>query len=242
MSTTLLTRRYLFHCIVLCSLAFGLSACISGEITCDTCESDTVTVIAYDAALHVITEKKLDGCGPYSLIMPTSYLGERVYVLAHCDEDDSGEFSPGDYFGDPGNANPLLNFINLQTTNEDIDITIDREITASIEGEVSCDVYDSGLVSVAVFEEFPPTTPPSSIANFITLNDEKKGYYKIFLFDVPLGSEIWVSGLWDVDETYTPTSCDYMGLYPGSPFTLEEEVITGIDLNGCAMQMSPCTE
>ncbi len=226
-------------------LTFCLSACIniSGEVTCDKCESGNITVIAYDAGFNVIADKKLDGCGPYSLIIPTSYVGEMVYVFALCDEDSSGEFSPGDYFGDPGSleSNPYLNFIYLQTTNEGINITIDREITASIEGEVSCDVYDSGLVSVGVFEEFPPTSPPSSTTNFFPLNGEKKGYYKIFLFDIPLGSEIWVSGMWDVDGNFRTTPCDYMGLFPENPITLEEEVLTGIDFNGCELQVSPCS-
>lgn len=229
--------------LILCCLAFGLSACITGEITCGKCESGDITVIAYDAAFNVIADEKLNGCGPYSLIIPTSYIGEMVFVFALCDEDGSDDFSPGDYFGDPGTyeSNPYFNFIYLQTNNEEINITIEREITASIEGEVSCDAYTSGLVSVTVFEKFPPTIPPSSTANFFPLEGEKKGYYKIFLFDVPLGSEIWVSGLWDVDGNYRPTPCDYTGLYPGNPYTLEEEVLTGIDFNGCETQIPPCS-
>ena len=245
MSTKKLKGKYFSNYIlILCCLAFGMSACITGEIICDKCESGNVTVIAYDIGFNVIADKKLDGCGPYSLMIPASYLGETVFIFALCDEDGSGDFSPGDYFGDPGKheSNPYFNFIYLQTTNEGINLTVDREITASIEGEVSCDAYTSGLVSVAAFEQYPPSTPPSSIANYFQLKEEKKNSYKIFLFDVPLGSEIWVSGLWDVDGNFQPTPCDYVGVYPGSPITLEEEEMTGIDLNGCETQIPPCSD
>jgi len=240
MKTRNCERRFL---IGLCCLALSVSACIKGEILCGKCESGKITVTAYDTTFNIIAEKQLSGCGPYSLVIPSSYIGQSIHLLAHCDEDDSGELSAGDCFGDYGDDKYVFwNLMTVESMNEEINITIDRDITSTIEGEVSCDIYTSGLVTIGAFEGAPPPSGPTlSIGDYYQLDDNKKTSYKIFVYDIPLGGEVWVGSLWDVDGSRGPSACDYGNYYPGNPIVLEEEIM-GIDFPGCEFQIPPCEE
>ena len=229
--------------LVLFFLVLNVAACIQGEITCGKCESGNITVTAYDTTFNIIAKKQFPGCGPYSLLIPISYIGQSIHLLAHCDEDGSGELSAGDCFGDyGGDEYVFFNLMTVKSMNEGINIIIDRDITSSLEGEVSCDIYTSGLVTIGAFEGAPPpSAPPQSIGDYYQLNENKTTSYKIFVYDKPLGSEVWVGSLWDVDGSTGPTECDYGSYYPENPVVLEEE-ITGIDFLGCEFQIPPCDE
>ena len=169
MSTKKLKGKYFFHSfLMLICVSFCLSGCpsneitVSGEITCGKCESGNSTVLVNDCNYNPIVEKTLDGCGTYSILIPSSYSGKKVSVAVYCDEDNDSQFSIGDYYGGG-------EWLELQQNNE-VNIDIDKEITATVEGEVSCDAYTSGLVNVAAFDEVTPVTPPSSIVNYFPLN------------------------------------------------------------------------
>ena len=132
--------------------------------------------------------------------------------------------------------------MKVELVNEGINITIDRDITSSIEGEVSCEIYTTGLLTIGAFEEAPPPSDPTlSIGPYYQLNENKTTAYKIFVYDIPLGDKVWVGSLWDVDGSTGPTACDYGNYYPENPVVLEEE-ISGIDFLGCEFQIPPCEE
>ena len=67
MSTKKLKGKYFsYYFLILSCLTLCLSACIkiSGEITCEKCESGKITILVSDCNLNRIAEKTLDKCGP----------------------------------------------------------------------------------------------------------------------------------------------------------------------------------
>lgn len=247
MSTGKPKRSYFFHCfLILCCLSFCVSGCpsneitVSGEITCETCESGKTTVLVNDCSYNPIAEKTLDGCGAYSILIPSSYSGKSVAVAVRCDEDNDGEFSIGDHVGEE-------EWLELQQTNE-VNLVINQEITATIEGEVSCNPYTDGLLYVYAFDgPRNEASPPSYIGGpLLPVKLNETASYKVLLCNTSPGSEVWLTGLWDktgngvCQGTEAVNDCDYAG-GPAS-FILDNEEMTEIDFEACPYKIQPCLE
>ena len=251
MSTKKLKGKYLSqYFLILSCLTLCLSACIkiSGEITCEKCESGKITILVSDCNLNRIAEKTLDNCGPYSILIPPTYFGEKLDVLVHCDEDNDDAFSIGDRLS-------FGQWFELQETNE-VNIDINKEITATIEGKVGCVPYTDGPIYIYVFDGSPYVElSPSYIGGpfNIPMNLNENTSYKVFITNTSLGSEVWILGHWDKDESgvvcESPNvnECDYIGGpvdNEGKPIsiTLNNEEMTGIDFDLCQSQIQPCFE
>lgn len=242
MSAKKFSINYLFNrLLIFCGLLFSFSACaqpvLTVTITCDMCESENITIrILTWKTQEIIAEETLESCGPLSIEIPFSYMGESVYIEANCDEDSSGGLSIGDYMA-------ASESFKIELTNN-ITVDISGKITASIAGEVSCDVDCSGLIRISAFDRLCGEEPPCSIigtAKPFDLNE--KSAYMLFLDDVPLGSEVYMGGFCDanfntfLDEgEYFGNVVDEQGLIV--PITIEEEM-TEKDLDVCQVQFQP---
>ena len=181
----------------------------------------------------------------YSILIPPTYIGEKLDVLVHCDEDNDDAFSIGDRLS-------FGQWFELQETNE-VNIDINKEITATIEGEVSCVPYTDGPIYIYAFDGSPYVgLSPSYIGGpfNIPMNLNENTSYKIFITNTSLGSKVWILGHWDKDKSGVCESvnkCDYIGGPVGNegepiPITLNNEEMTGIDFDLCQSQIQPCFE
>lgn len=237
MSTKKPKRRcFPYHFLILCFFMFCLSACISGEIICEKCESGKIAVFVFERTTGQLIATEIFDCGPYFIQVPSSYIGKQVSLIANRDEDGDKANSIGDCFGyypelDDGWRAPSF---SLQLINNDCDITTKHEITATIAGEVTCDEYTSGSASVwALDGPYDPEWTAKKISEgpSVTMvwNEGKNTYsgnYLQYVFDTPIGSNVWVMGQW-----HRPDGGYCLGQYP-DPIELEE-VNTDIDFDIC---------
>ncbi len=76
------------------------------------------------------------------------------------------------------------------------------------------------------------------------MNLNEKTSYKVLLSNTSPGSEIWLSGHWDKDGSgvcqgaETVNDCDYNGI--AASFILDNEEMTGININACSNKIQPC--
>jgi CubicO group peptidase (beta-lactamase class C family) len=211
---------------------------IFGEITGEICKSRKITVLVSDCNDNRIVDKTLDGDSTYSISIPSSYSGEKVAFIAYCDEDNDGEFSIGDHVGQD------MVWHKLQQTNE-VDIDINKEITATVEGEVSCGPYtDKPIYITAWGVPLNPASPPLYIGGPVPLvNLNEKTSYKVLLTNTSPGSEVWLRGLWDQDGSgvcHDPVEsvCDYTGF--AASFILNNVEMTGVNIDACSSKTQPC--
>jgi len=235
-------RRYFFHYIlILCCLTFFLSACeditisVSGEITCDEYTSGQIHISLLkvgEKGLEFIAGATIDNLNEksdYKTIIPIEYLNTKVVVSAIWDCDDNYPgiiFSKGDYWGQYGG-----NFYSfqLELINNNIDVDINNKITATISGEVTCDVYSSGPIYISVWD----SENMGSLEHLVNMTGgsiSEPGPYTTLISNVEPGNPVWVIGLWDKDGSgNSPTSGDYSGV-PENTIILEEET-TGVDFD-----------
>jgi len=245
MSTKKLKRKYFSHYfLILCCLSLCFLGCsppkitIFGEITSEKCKSGEITVLVRDCNENRIVNKTLDGYGAYSILIPSSYSGEKVRVIAHCDEDNNGEFSIGDHFGG------IMEWHELQQTNE-VNIDMNKEITATIEGEVICGSYTDRPIYITAWDgPYIPSSPPLNIGGpLLPVNLNEKTSYKVLLSNTSPGSEIFLTGVWDQDGSglchdQVISACDYSGFV--SPFILDNEEMMGVNIDACSNKIQPC--
>jgi CubicO group peptidase (beta-lactamase class C family) len=212
---------------------------IFGEITGEICKSGKITVLVSDCNNNRIVDITLDGDSSYSVLIPFTYNGEKVSVTVHCDEDNDGEFSIGDHVGG-------MEWHELQQTNE-VNIDMNQELTASIEGEVSCAPYTDGPLYITAWDGPDTEASSSPIGVPFHMNLNEKTSYKVLLSNTSPGSEVWLQGHWDKDGSgvcqgaETVNECDYTGL--AASFILDNEEMTGININACQSKtFQPCQE
>ncbi|MCX5886120.1 MAG: hypothetical protein NT096_09465 [Proteobacteria bacterium] len=229
METKNLKTRYLFLLLLILwlSISFSsssLAATVTGTVTmtCDTYTTGKIYVILESSVNYAyIDSVTLDAPGPYTLTVDDSHLGENVFIIGQSVKDVNNWFSIGDCvtWGAP---------FQLAAENT-VDVDLNRKITASVSGDITCDDYTTGSI-------IPMIVGPSGQSSNYGPVFHGPGPYTTYVLDLPLGTPVLVFGYWNVDGSGSMTYGDYMGWYTGSsgnkllPITLEEEN-TGIDVN-----------
>jgi len=208
-----------------------ITATVSGTATCPVCTGEgmvAVYVMNYllpPQSASVAIPGTPSESGSYTCYVLDTAPGTPVWVLGYWNIDGWGYITYGDYAG-WYTGNPLI----LSEVNTGIDVVISREIVANISGTVTCSPFTSGYMYFLAYDGPDPTTAnlKSSGQTFAI----SPSAYSMTIYDIELGSPIWVFGYWDKDGSGSKSPGEYIGSYTGNPITLQQ-TNTGIDFNAC---------
>jgi hypothetical protein len=191
-------------------------------MTCDTYTTGNIFVGLFvpNQSLSEITSVNLSVPGSYTLTVDDSYLGETAFILGWWDKDESNGISVGDCLG-------WGQSFQLAKSNT-VDVDINRNVTATVSGNVICDAHTTGFIYPFIFA---PSAPSGQLSSSCT-DLAEPGSYTCYVLDVPIGLPVYVIGTWDADGSgFVPfTFGDYLGWYTGNPLILSIEN-TGIDID-----------
>jgi len=208
----------LYFLVFLSSETFA--ATVMGTISCDAYTSGNIVVYAIDATINQLSEITQNDIGTYSLSIDDEHLGELIAVRAYWDKNGDVTYDVGEYWGRYEGGE--IGFFILEEENNNIDININREITTTVSGEVTCDAFTEGNMSITIWDgPIPVTSEVVSLCNVLSMPNS----YNCFILDIPIGDPVWVKGTWDKDGSglLSFNFGDYYGWYIGNPLTLGED-------------------
>jgi hypothetical protein len=221
------------------NIANKITATVSGNVICDAHTTGNMYVFISGPSGPASITFPLSEPGPYTCFVYDVPLGTSVYILGTWDADGSGiyPYTHGDYLGwytGSYTGYPVIVPITLEEENT-IDINLSHKYVADISGTVTCSnsQYTSGGVYISLHDGPDPNT-----ANMITILGTSpplsaSSSYQYRIFDVTLGSQVWVVGYWDKDGSKSLSPGDYIGYYSENPITLQQ-TNTNIDFDVCA--------
>ncbi|MCX5886125.1 MAG: hypothetical protein NT096_09490 [Proteobacteria bacterium] len=219
-----------------------ITATVSGNVICDAHTNGYIYpfVLVPSGQVAIITPHSEPG--PYTCFVYDVPIGSPVNVFGTWDADGSGvyPYTYGDYLGwYTGSSGTTILPITLEEENTGIDVNISHKYVADISGTVTCSQSTSGSGYISLYDGPDPNTANNIVKFGPPPPLSFPSSYQYMIFDISLGTSVWVFGYWDKDSSASLTPGDYIGSYSSNPITLQQtntninfDACQGVDSNG----------